>query len=821
MSQPTPKQKFLPLREITLNSRPLIKRAIKFSCDGELAVAADDSVHVFVPEYPDISKQKEEKEARRKAAAASRNDPHYEGELSSEDENDNDDYTFCRNKKRAQYSEGSKHMPVSYPPLDPGINKELFVTAGLPFPYDGAGNAYGQGAASDDEADLDSSDSDDDNDNDEAAASNSNRPFGAGYGPITGVGSSMNHVVTMDWSPSGLGMNRRPILAILTGAGTLAMYGDGNSVTNILPRANEGMLQHRELVSWMVLWGVGERLILPGQQTEISEYIRGFAWAREIAPGQALLATINDVGEVAIISVQTIFTMDESKTKGNFMSTEPIESLVWLVKEIARFKAVGPHPKGSRWDEDFVPCGTSFGINFSPWLQTGDSRSCVLSFVDRNYVGFRKITIDGLWARGESPNLKVDEEDLYGNCLHLSTDAFVEFEDVVWTRGGINYCRGIVSTGFHIKPFEVALFGGAPYHQESHTPKVCGTTYSDETIDEPTENPIVDLVVHAPDFNNPPAIPLYTLIRMSANVNNLNFWESNRVEIGVPADLHLKRGYGGESDSDNDSMGGVEPADGEDLEYLDDYENEAEADNTIDENDNTADVVIPEIPEIHPYRLRLHGLAASPGGGATAVISSHHSTQHPERGGWHTVRSVVSFGYRPRRRQHADDNTGPQQQQQQQQLPDPSIPHAHVEPLTTEARLFEWLYGGGPLVPGINMPSREEDGQDRGPAAMAAQLERLRALFRPAIEQQTCDLCGSRMECRGAVSGCAKGHFFGTCATSGLAVQMPGITRSCGACGLRTMRAEVLVAKMPDRRAEIMREVGEGVCGGCGGKFLN
>jgi hypothetical protein len=152
----------------------------------------------------------------------------------------------------------------------------------------------------------------------------------------------MNHVVGIGWSPSGLGVNRRPILGVLTGSGTLTMFGDGSEFANILPRANEGMLQRRELNSWVVLWGVGERLIVPGQQTEVSEYLRGFAWAREIAPGQALLATINDVNEVAIISVQCLFVADESNPKGEFR-IEPRENVVWLVREIARFKAEGPH----------------------------------------------------------------------------------------------------------------------------------------------------------------------------------------------------------------------------------------------------------------------------------------------------------------------------------------------------------------------------------------------------------------------------------------------------------------------------------------------
>jgi hypothetical protein len=76
---------------------------------------------------------------------------------------------------------------------------------------------------------------------------------------------------------------------------------------------------------------------------------------------------------------------------------------------------------------------------------------------------------------------------------------------------------------------------------------------------------------------------------------------------------------------------------------------------------------------------------------------------------------------------------------------------------------------------------------------------------------------------KGALSGCRNGHFFGTCATSGLAVQTPGATRSCGACGLRTMRADVLVAKVEeeDKREEVRRAVGDGLCGACGGKFLS
>lgn len=235
-------------------------------------------------------------------------------------------------------------MPVSFPPLDPRVNRELFVAQDIRFPYEGAADGDAADADSNDESAGSDGAYDSEDEDDQGTGLGSNRPYGAGYGPITGVGSSMNHVVGIGWSPSGLGVNRRPVLAVLTGSGTLTIFGDGSEFANILPRANEGMLQRRELNSWVVLWGVGERLIVPGQQTEVSEYLRGFAWAREVAPGQALLATVNDLNEVAIISVQCVFVTDDTNSRGDYsFQTEPRENVIWLVREIARFKAEGPH----------------------------------------------------------------------------------------------------------------------------------------------------------------------------------------------------------------------------------------------------------------------------------------------------------------------------------------------------------------------------------------------------------------------------------------------------------------------------------------------
>ncbi|AEO66569.1 uncharacterized protein THITE_2144092 [Thermothielavioides terrestris NRRL 8126] len=848
------KPRFLPLRELTLNSRPLTKRAIQFSCDGDLAVAADDSVHVFVPEFPDLSKRREKLRARTNGPQGS----WASGDASSSDEDDDGEAGSRRHNHqilRGQYSEGSKHMPVSFPPLDPRVNRELFLAQEIPFPYESAVNADAQSVDSNDEsADSDAYDSADEEG--EGPGLGFNRPHGAGYGPITGVGSSMNHVVSIGWSPSGLGVNHRPVLAILTASGTLGMFGDGDKPANILPRANEGMLQRRELNSWIVLWGVGERLIVPGQQTEISEYIRAFAWCHAIAPGQALLATINDVQEVAIISVQCVSVPDEGKRKADTsLRAEPGQNTVWLVREIARFKAEGPHEAVKSTDTDWVPCGTSFGLRWGPWLQDGDARSCALSFIDRNYVGFRRVTIKEPWVRGELPNLEVGSGDMHGVCVHLSADAFVEFENCIWTDGTVSSCRGLIATGFDLKQFDVVLSGGPGYQVRAHSAWDCGTMYR-EDADQGSQNPIVDLVIHPPDPTTPTPTPLYTLVRMSATATTKDWYQTNvpppsdttadprpqwvrtmaqKIDVQIPLDMHLTRRYG---DVDSDvSASESEGEEDDDLDMDGDLDSLADEENA-NGDDGTSRL---EIPEIHPHRFRIHGLALSPGGGVSAVLASSHSTQQPERGGWHTVRSTVLFGYKPRHPRQPQRQTRPAAQSDDHLLPlHPQFASTdsdtsnhltgsttttttttttmppHYAQLTTEAKLFEYLYGGGPEVPGVHFPAAGGDNDDAAAAA-------LRSLFAPALARQACELCGAPMDVRrGALCGCANGHFFGTCATSGLAVQTPGATRSCGACGLRTIRAEVLMAKMPaERRDEVRRLVGEGLCGACGGKFLS
>ncbi|KAJ9161688.1 Gpi-anchor transamidase-like protein [Coniochaeta hoffmannii] len=815
--------KIPPLRDIPLNTRPLTKRALTWSCDGELAVAADDSVHVFVPLIPDPSNVDDETDAEE-----DRDDVQ---EATDEGDGNNVDLrpAFLRQKrervvrKQAQFATGQKQILVSHPRLHPKVNRELFEVAGLPFPHGDGG--VGRQARREKDSDAES---DDDSDvegeqEDEAftgghGEEGATTTFGAGKGIITSAGSTLNHVVGMAWSPSGLGRNRRPILAVLTAAGYIAFYGDTTAAAKATSMSREdGTLKQRDLSSWGILFGVGEQLPVPGQPVEVNEKITGMAWAREVGPGQALLAYANDVQEVVVLSVQSASITSDADTGASKDKT------IWTARELARFKAQGPHPPSNPWDPDWVPSGTCFGLRWSPWLNTLGSRTCLLSYFARNYVGFRKITLKTPWARVTDPDITVDESDAYGQCLHLSTDGFAEFEDAIWTKGRSKIVRGLIVTGFHVKPFEASISGPQPssplFNPNLHPTQACRTTYLDPAIDRPSTNPIVDLVTHPPDMLRPSAVPTFTLVRQSATSTNHDWFQTNAVlpdftssgggggaagggdlseakpqwaadlqqklAVLVPADAHMRHTAGEEDDEEDDEPGDGEVSD-EDVEDVDIEEAAAAG------------------PEVHPARFRMHGLAVAPGGRATAVLVSGHSTQTPDRIGWWGLRSVVSFGSVGGRRMRKGEETS-------DVVTDPGLLR-----LTTEGRMWNWMYGGGEDVPGIT--SAAGDGSEGRGA---------REIFRDVIAAQRCDLCGGEMEVREqpgrhqGMSVCGQGHFFSTCGASGLAIQAPGISHTCGVCGVRTLKVDELLRRAPGLEERIREELTADVCGTCGGKFVD
>jgi hypothetical protein len=71
------------------------------------------------------------------------------------------------------------------------------------------------------------------------------------------------------------------------------------------------------------------------------------------------------------------------------------------------------------------------------------------------------------------------------------------------------------------------------------------------------------------------------------------------------------------------------------------------------------------------------------------------------------------------------------------------------------------------------------------------------------------------------MSVCTQGHFFSTCGASGLAIQAPGISHTCGVCGVRTLKVEELLRRAPGLEQSVREELTADVCGSCGGKFVD
>lgn len=162
---------------------------------------------------------------------------------------------------------------------------------------------------------------------------------GAGTSVIAGSGSSLNHVVAVEWSPAGLGRNLRPVLAVLTACGSLAVYGEGGllpfgSTAKPSRTLGPGNRVVRDLQSWLALWAVGENFVLPGQEEYgYGEFVKAFAWSGEVGKGKSLLGYMNDLREIVVLCVGTTF----QKT------VEGLDEVVWNVQEVARMVTSGPH----------------------------------------------------------------------------------------------------------------------------------------------------------------------------------------------------------------------------------------------------------------------------------------------------------------------------------------------------------------------------------------------------------------------------------------------------------------------------------------------
>ncbi|KAI1086497.1 hypothetical protein F5B19DRAFT_498302 [Rostrohypoxylon terebratum] len=621
-------------------------------------------------------------------------------------------------------------------------------------------------------------------------------PGGGGSGPITSQGSSMNHLISLEWSPCGLGRMNRSVLAVLTAAGTITVYCEGASDKKnaFKPRGRSA----RTLLPWVAAWGVGAGLLLPtteGHQVGyFKEHVTSFAWAKDTDGHGALLAYANDDDDIVIVSVQAKHDPDAS----------PGDCGQWRVEEVMRFTGLGPHPKVNQNDPDSLPSGSSFSLSWGPWLKRGTSKSCMVSYITRGYVGFRQVTIDASQKKMETTKVKVDKVDTDGVCLYLAPNAFVVWEDLIWTIGQLKVCRGIIATPFVAKAFQVSFEDSQSEKIARHTPYECGSTYPDLEVDASTHNPITGLVIHPPSLSQTTTTPSYSLVRLSATHENDAWYQTNlplppnpedgyigprwAAEINQIIEHQLPRAMAYRAAMDGGSVGSDDNSD-------EDEEIDPESFDGSDYDPDEDLAGIDTEDQVHINRSRIWGMAASPGGGVTAVFVSHHNAVSYGRDTFAGIKCRVLFG--------RYDSSSEKNEE--------ALTALAIKKLSTEADVWEWMYGRGPPVPGVGTPTTLSS--EHGNA--------LKDHFEMVVRQQLCSFCKSPLRSEGKLCRCGKGHPFVTCATTGLAILAPGLSRTCNVCGSKCLSRENLVRMAPQLREIIMDEISDELCGNCGGKFVN
>lgn len=697
-----------PLQTLSLTSRPPSPHALAWSCDAELAIATQESIYIFLPDY-------------------------LGGHDADADERDASQYQFALSLQPSSVINPSTR-----------INGQLCAQAGvkLPAPRTGEEGSF----------------------------------RGVGNGAVTGSGAALGQVIRVEWSPSGLGCNSRPVLMALTTTGNLITFGEQADSQSTATSS----MRTRTFKNWRMLWGLGAKLPIPDSESGdgyrvMDERITSFSWAQEIAPGRALLAYMNDSGELVVMSVQYHLRRDTSKRGSE-------KEWIWTLTQHVRIDGRGPHKEAiDAQDPDFTPQGSAFAMKWSPWLIEDGVRTATIAYIAKNHVGFRRIILYGDWERGELPDVVSERSDTTGICLPLSSDALVEWEDAIWAEGDSYTARGIVSTPFTVKPFQVLLNGALAEPKPPHTVWECASAYPES--DEPSTNPITGLVVHDPDPENKPPIPYYSLVRLAATSTNLDWYQTNLPEGNLPqwvediGDQHARLVprsaalYGVDSDFESDSENG------------DDW--------TMQE---APPAQAEPVLQVHPYRFRLWGLAKSPGDGCTAVLASKHDTQHPDRRGV----SNVHFDWQVPA--DADDK--------------PLRIRKISKTLTTEGRVWEWMYGMGEDVPGVT------PGQKTSTTRL--QSSPLRQLFKDVAFRLPCVFCSTQLSIKDDVATCDNRHAFAICATSGIPILAPGISRVCGVCKMRCLKVAEL-ERLAEEYLGSVDAVGDSqgeVCGGCGGKFV-
>lgn len=255
--------------------------------------------------------------------------------------------------------------------------------------------------------------------------------------------------------------------------------------------------------------------------------------------------------------------------------------------------------------------------------------------------------------------------------------------------------------------------------------------------------------------------------------------------------------------------------------------------------------------QVHTTRMRIWGLTASPGKGVTAVFVSPHGTLKPDRITFGGMKFKVLFG------RHVGIAGGGEERDEagvdgddNDEAPPPTTA---LQKLSTEARMWEWMYGGGPPVPGVLTRNRNTDSSsssNRSSAERTTTIEGITQLNRNLTKlatSQLCPFCETRIKpttntnnnknretsSSSSSSACANGHVFENCAATGIPILAPGVSNTCAVCGSKCLKPGELLAIAAAAAAEpgfgfaggdvqsVVDEISPELCGGCGGKFIN
>lgn len=180
--------------------------------------------------------------------------------------------------------------------------------------------------------------------------------MGAGVGVVTGVGSALNQVVSLQWSPMGVGPNLRPVITVLLTKGYLLTHGE------VLDRKTALMdIKARDFRFWKLLWGVGATIPLadassPTGFSASGDKITAFSWSQAVEIGRCLLAYKTDGEELVVVAVQYLENVTEENTNNE---GDP----AWKIDEIVRVGIPGPHDKLSVSPPH--PCNRSKAVRIS------------------------------------------------------------------------------------------------------------------------------------------------------------------------------------------------------------------------------------------------------------------------------------------------------------------------------------------------------------------------------------------------------------------------------------------------------------------------